>query len=253
MRSWIYRLRKPEIIIEAERRNIDTSGTVHDIRRRLRLHLDEHPEMPDTNPTPTATGPRPLTTLVIPPTSPLPPPPPAAFDNGMSHGKAMNQVRKWGCHFDGRDPLSFLERLAELQRQYHFTDDLILEGLPELLKGKALLWYRNFRDEWQTLGEFQNAFRRQYLPRRYQARLVREIQDRRQKPDETFADYASDLLTMMRRAGNFGADAKLDRIYENMRAEFKYTIRLDDLADLADLTDRANEYEEIRREENKEK
>jgi len=96
------------------------------------------------------------------------------------------------------------------------------------------------------------------LPRRYQARLTREIQDRRQRADEPFADYASDLLTMMRRAGNLRADEKLDRVYENMRAEFKYSIRLDDLADLADLTDRATEFEatefeEIRREEAKEK
>jgi len=57
----------------------------------------------------------------------------------------------------------------------------------------------------------------------------------------------------MRRAGNFGADAKLDRIYENMRAKYKYTIRLDDLANLADLTDRAADFEEIRKEEAREK
>jgi len=253
MKSWIYRLSKPLIIIEAERRNLETSGIVHDLRRRLNQYLDEHPEMPGTNPIHTVTGPSPPPALLIPPPSPLPPPPPAESDSGMSHSKAMNQIRKWGCHFDGRDPLSFLERVTELQRQYHFPDELILDGLPELLKGKALLWYRNFRDEWRTLNDFQRAFRRQYLPRRYEARLVREIQDRRQRPDESFADYSSDLLTMMRRAGSFGADTKLDRIYENMRAEYKYTIRLDDLADLADLTDRAAEYEEIRREETKER
>jgi len=208
--------------------------------------------MPGTNPTLTGVGPNPPPALLIPPTSPLPPPP-AELASGTSHSKAMNQIRKWGCHFDGRDPLSFLERVNELQRKYHFTDELMLDGLPELLRGKAILWYRNFREEWQSWEDFQRAFRRQYLPRRSQARLTREIQDRRQRPDESFVDYTSELLTMMRRAGNFGADAKLDRIYENMRAEYKYTIRLDDLADLADLTDRATEYEEIRKEEAKEK
>jgi len=253
MKTWIYRLNRSQIVIEAEKRNVDVSGTVNDIRRRLSQYLDEHPEMPGTGTTHTAMGPSPLPPVLIPPPSPLPLPSPQVLDSGISHSKAMNQMRKWGCHFDGRDPLSFLERIAELQRQYHFANELILDGLPELLKGKALLWYRNFRDEWRTLEDFQRAFRRQYLPRRYEARLTREIQDRRQRPDEPFADYASDLLTMMRRAGNFGADAKLDRIYENMRAEYKYTIRLDDLEDLADLTDRATEYEEIRREEAKEK
>jgi len=208
--------------------------------------------MPGTNSTHTTVGPNLLPALLIPPTSPLPPPPPTVLDSRTSQSKAMNQIRKW-CHFDGRDPLSFLERVSELQRQYHFSNELILDGLPELLRGKALLWYRNFREDWQTLEDFQRAFRRQYLPRRYQARLTREIQDHRQRTDEPFTDYAPDLLTMMRRAENFGADAKLDRIYENMRAEYKYTIRLDDLADLADLMDRASEYEEIRQEEAKEK
>jgi len=58
---------------------------------------------------------------------------------------------------------------------------------------------------------------------------------------------------MMRRAGNIKVDAKLDRMYENMRAECKYSIRLEDLADLVDLTDRATEFEEIRKEETREK
>jgi len=50
----------------------------------------------------------------------------------------MNQIRKWGCHFDGRDPLSFLERIEELQLQYRYTDELMLAGLPELLRGDAI-------------------------------------------------------------------------------------------------------------------
>jgi len=127
----------------------------------------------------------------------------------------------------------------------------MVDGILELLRGKALAWYRNFQEEWRTFDDFLRAFRRQYLSR--QTRLTREIQDCRQRLDEPFADYASDILTMMRRAGNFGADAKLDRIYENMRAEYKYSIQFDDLADLADLTDRATDFEKIRREEAREK
>jgi len=257
MKSWIYRLNKPQAICEAEKRKLDISGTLDDIRRRLSLYIDEHPGMTETEPMTAIPGGgmglNPAPRLQISPPSPLLPPPPESMENNTMHGKCMNQIRKWGCHFDGRDPLSFLERVAELQRQYRYTDAIMLDGVPELLRGKALAWYRNFQEEWRTFDDFQRAFRRQYLPRRYQTRLTREIQDRRQRPDEPFADFASDLLTMMRRAGNFGADAKLDRIYENMRAEYKYTIRLDDLADLADLTDRAADFEEIRKEEAREK
>lgn len=36
-------------------------------------------------------------------------------------GKTINQIRKWGCHFDGRDPAAFLERVGELRQAYGFT------------------------------------------------------------------------------------------------------------------------------------
>jgi len=257
MKSWIYNLTKSQAICEAEKRNLDTSGTIDDIRRRLSRYLDTHPDMSETEPKDTMTGAG-VSTLTAPqiqirPPSPLPPPPPEPREENHAHGKCMNQIRKWGCHFDGRDPLSFLERVTELQRQYRYSDEIMAAGIPELLRGKALAWYRNFQEEWSTFDDFLRALRRQYLPRRYQTRLTREIQDRRQRPDEPFADYASEMLTLMRRAGNFGVDAKLDRIYENMRAEYKYSIRLDDLTDLADLTDRANDFEEIRREDIRER
>jgi len=79
--------------------------------------------------------------LQVPPSSLLPPPPPEPVKNNTAHGKCMNQIRKWECHFDGRDPLSFLERVAELQRQYRYTDEIMIDGIPELLRGKALAWY----------------------------------------------------------------------------------------------------------------
>jgi len=131
-------LRKPQIIFEAERRNLDTSGTVNDIRRRLSRYLDElrnvwHESDPESDgPEPAAHASHP--TGITPTTAP-----PTPLDNGTSHSKAMNQIRKWGCHFDGHDLLSFLERVTELQHQYHYSNELILEGLPELLRGKALL------------------------------------------------------------------------------------------------------------------
>lgn len=62
----------------------------------------------------------------------------------------MNQMRKWSCHFDGRDSLSFLERVVELQEEYRYTDKQIKAGLPELSKGDVLAWHRNEQDNWDT-------------------------------------------------------------------------------------------------------
>lgn len=39
-----------------------------------------------------------------------------------AHVKTMNQIHKWRCHFDGGDPLSFLERITEFQQKYLFSD-----------------------------------------------------------------------------------------------------------------------------------
>lgn len=35
----------------------------------------------------------------------------------------MEPNEDMGCHFDGRDPLSFLEWVAELQEEYCYTDE----------------------------------------------------------------------------------------------------------------------------------
>jgi len=134
MKSWIYRLTKPQAICEAENRNLDTSGTLDDIRRRLSQFIDEQPNMPETEPKAAASGGRGTGLLTapqqLPPSSPLPLPPPETVESNAAHGKCMNQIRKWGCHFDGRDPLSFLERVTELQRQYRYTDEIMVDGIP---------------------------------------------------------------------------------------------------------------------------
>ena len=57
----------------------------------------------------------------------------------IEFAKIINQMRKWSCHFDGKNPLAFLERVEELSQGYGYTDTQLLLGLPELLRGDALL------------------------------------------------------------------------------------------------------------------
>lgn len=35
--------------------------------------------------------------------------------------KIMNQIRKWSCHFDGKDPVTFMEQVEELKAAYGCT------------------------------------------------------------------------------------------------------------------------------------
>jgi len=165
----------------------------------------------------------------------------------------MNQIRKWGCHFDGKDPFAFLERIEELRQAYGYSGEQLLLGLPELLRGDTLLWYRNNRASWSSWEEFDQAFRRRFLPRRYRGQLTREIQKRYQQPNETFDKYATAVLTMMRRAGGFTTEAQIEQLYDNMNPEYKLYTRLEDVTDLEELSARAVEYELIEKQRHERK
>jgi len=105
MERWIYQLNKEEAVREAKERGLDPTGTLDDLRACLSRHVTEFATMLPLGKTDSITN---LAPSAGKPPAPLPPP---SIDDEHSHTKCMNQIRKWGCHFDGRDPLSFLERV----------------------------------------------------------------------------------------------------------------------------------------------
>jgi hypothetical protein len=245
-RSWIYHLDRAALTAHAIALKLDTAGSVDDLRRRLSQYVIAHPEYIPANMA--HPGAAPEIRIEIPRTPEArdnEAEPPLAGGGPASDSKQMSQIRKWGCHFDGKDPISFLERLEELQAEYGFTDAQLLRGLPELLRGEALLWYRNNRDAWNDWPAFIDEFRDYYLPRRYFAKLKREIQARTQGTDEPYRKYATDLLTMMRRAGGYDKDDQLDQLYDNIQPRYKLYVRRDGLRRPTDLLRQAEEFEEI--------
>ncbi|KAM0732974.1 hypothetical protein ACS0PU_001135 [Formica fusca] len=144
MKGWIYNLPKAQLIEEAVGRGVDTSGTLDDIRRRMSMYVVAHPnEFGAHGDEPTTAAQTPPRTVPLPNTAnPAPP----------NSSEVLCQMRKWGCHFDGRDPFDFLERLEELKTGHRYPEAAMLLGLPELLKGDALRWCRNTRHRWQTWG-----------------------------------------------------------------------------------------------------
>ncbi|XP_032689034.1 activity-regulated cytoskeleton associated protein 1-like [Odontomachus brunneus] len=167
--------------------------------------------------------------------------------NQMDIAKSINQMRKWGCQFDGKDPISFLERIEELQNSYGYTEEQMLQGLPELLRGSTLHWYRNNKRTWREWGDFLNAFREQFFPYRYQFQIKQEIQRRHQGTNEPFRQYSTDLATLMRRAGGFSRRDQIELIYENMSPELKVHIRRNNIHTLSELGVQAAEIEDIER------
>nr|XP_012234646.1 PREDICTED: uncharacterized protein K02A2.6-like [Linepithema humile] len=163
----------------------------------------------------------------------------------IERAKLLNQMRKWGLHFDGKDPFSFLERVEELGQEYGFTNKQLLLGLPKALKGNALLWFRNHRASWNTWNDFRQDFKAFYLPPGYPRQLRREIQGRQQQPSEPFDAFAIALQTLMRRAGGYSEQEKLEQIYENMNPDLQLYIPLENIHTLSELHAKVANLEKI--------
>lgn len=267
--SWIYKLNKEELITELRTRDINTEGTVAELRQRLakfvkanpRIYMDKPDDPADYDEEadktkdqlwedPTIDETQPATSTPHNSNSPGPTPNSAPPTQGMvdnhqpDQGQIMDRIRKWNCRFDGKDVHSFLERTHEMAAAYGFSTNQLLQGLPEMLKGDALLWYRNSTPHCQTWQDFETQLRGFYLPTNERRSLARQIADRRQGPDENIRTYSTALLTMMRRRGGYTNEEQLDNLYYGMRAELRIHIRRNQITDANDLIQQAEEIHE---------
>uniref|UniRef100_A0A1Y1JZI1 CCHC-type domain-containing protein n=1 Tax=Photinus pyralis TaxID=7054 RepID=A0A1Y1JZI1_PHOPY len=119
--------------------------------------------------------------------------------------------------------------------------------IPEMLKGRALLWYRNNKLYWLNWEDVIRSFKLYYTPHRYQHKLEEEIRNRLQRTRESASEYITDILTLIRRHGGLSLESQLDRIYENLRTEYKYYIRPWDFRSLPELLEVAGEFERLPR------
>lgn len=224
--SWIYNLKKNELLDTAKKFNLDCSGTVSDLRQRVVQFL-RSPEIIEI--------PSEIKTINMPKTE------------GADQFLICDNVRKWGLKFDGNtDAVSFLERLEELTDSYGYEKENMLKALPELFKGNVLLWYRNNKNNWKSWEDFITNFKKNYLPSKYYFRIGEEIRNRTQGYNEKFSDYWIALNTLIRRHGQLSNEEIIERAFENLRPEYKLYIRRKDFSTITDLHERALEFEEIK-------
>ncbi|KAL7304637.1 hypothetical protein TKK_0002884 [Trichogramma kaykai] len=106
-------------------------------------------------------------------------------------------IRKWNCHFDGKDLYTFLDHVEELRTGYAFTKTDLLYGIPEILRGNALEWYRNFATDCRDWNAFFNKLRDFYLSSQEKRNLDRQITKRVQGPSESIKEYVNALATLI--------------------------------------------------------
>jgi len=115
-KEWIYRATKAELILEfveteLETLGIETTGNIDNLRRRLSQYVSKHPETFRTVPTDEKTAEPQLTVTALEENK-------TVLETAT---RAIDQIRKWGCHFDGKNPVAFLERVEELKSAYGIT------------------------------------------------------------------------------------------------------------------------------------
>ncbi|XP_077543200.1 uncharacterized protein LOC144155554 [Haemaphysalis longicornis] len=95
--------------------------------------------------------------------------------------------RGYGDLTSARD---FLDSLAHYQQAMGLDDEEILTRIvPGTLTETAARWYRLSGYRAANLGEFRAAFLREFLPADYERRMRRELELRKQAPEESLQEF----------------------------------------------------------------
>lgn len=140
-------------------------------------------------------------------------------------GRDVSDIaRKWKLHFTGEDDLGceeFIEQLDEKISAAGIHRDERLTVLPEVLKGRAIQWYRANRRQFETWREFLREFREWFCADSDQEGLKDDIRRRTQGMGESAKDYlicVQGLYTRLKKRRS--VRSQLDQAYAGLRPEY---------------------------------
>lgn len=175
----------------------------------------------------------------------------AALPRENDEFRTRDLVRKWGVTYNGeRDVLDFIERIDELTESYGFQKDKLVHCIPMLLREKAIHWYRNNKRDWVSWEDFTSDLKSFFLPPGREIELEEQIRNRVQRETELAKEYATSLQTLMRRHGQMTPQAKLARLYQNLRPEYRRYIKRTEFTNVPELLRLAGEFEQLVAQEN---
>lgn len=276
-RAWIYELDKEKLVAELVKRQLDVSGTMDEMRKRLSQFIkanskqtkhagtsksaendgdnggNENNDNADGKDIEESTEesasssessseddlPRPIKNQ--------------SKTKKLSKGRdadVMDRIRKWSIRYEGgKELIDFLDRVEMLADTYGFSETHILNALPELLKGKALQWWLN---NWRTCDTWtaaKNRLKKHFLSSNHRKSLKEEIRNRCQNPSEDTKNYIREMHTLVRQLGK-SPERQLSLIYDNLRAEYKLYIRRREVNTIEELEELVDEFDSIKMSEN---
>lgn len=166
----------------------------------------------------------------------------------QSRADMMDKARKWNVKYDGskkpQEALLFLENVKEKADCYGVPRDLLPELMPECLRGKAIEWFRNNKEEWTSWEHFEESFRVFFAPKTMRIQQEFEVQ-RFHQNNQSIRDYSLAMQSLMRHIPGYeNKERQLDWIYHNLNPEYKNYIRPRDFKTLTDLINLGEEFEQ---------
>lgn len=137
---------------------------------------------------------------------------PASTSTDTSINRTQIPVSKWDLSFNGdNNNLSvnaFLERVEEYSIARNVSKSELCNSVVELLKDRALVWYRSIKSKIHSWDEFVLLLRQEYEPHDYEIELWDEIRNRTQGPDETVGTYFACMVNLFSRLPTVVSEAQ---------------------------------------------
>lgn len=168
---------------------------------------------------------------------------------GPSYRKSV-PVHQWKLSFSGEPNTmhlyDFLSELRMFQRSERVPDEVLLASVVHLLSGRARLWYRSWFATFECWDDLVAAMKTEFLPPKYDYKLLTTISNRRQKPNETFSEYLNAMQSQFQHLSiPVDEQHKLSIIEENMLTKYVVATsaveitRLDQLSNICRRVDYA--------------
>uniref|UniRef100_A0ABD2W6S6 CCHC-type domain-containing protein n=1 Tax=Trichogramma kaykai TaxID=54128 RepID=A0ABD2W6S6_9HYME len=145
-------------------------------------------------------------------------------DPGKTDDRIMKRLQNWKISFAGGDRAKaemFITRLAKCRAGSRVDDQRLIDTVHATLSGEADLWYRAARPTFKTWERFESSFRKMFIGKLGEFKLLHELRNRKQGEDEsimTFIMYFNFYLTHL--TEKLSRREKVRIVWNNIRPEY---------------------------------
>lgn len=164
----------------------------------------------------------------------------AAAPAAVSRPRINVEVPSFSGYTDAKSVHEFLQQLRDYQTALGTPDDELLgHVLPVALVESAARW-RRCQPAFQSMADFKDRFRAEFLPPDYERRMLEELASRTQHPEESLLEYIRAMQELYERADPTATDQdQVARVIRQCHPRFKPYLRGRGFANLEALAQEA--------------